>query len=147
MDTGIDLKFADGEYHFALMLPQVFELERNCGGINADGVRIGKSIFQIYDELSGGLGLGADEFIPVFMGGGKANAKDIIETVRLGLIGGGMSPIDAKQLVNDYCFPVRPMTECLGVAWVILRAAIEGVEVKKRQQSQAKPALQRISNI
>lgn len=131
MDTAVDLKFADGEYHFALLLPQIFELERNCGGTDAEGFRRGKSIFQIYEEISAGLGLGIDD-APVFIGGGKANAKDIRETIRLGLIGGGLSPIDAKQLVDDYCFPVRPMTESLGVAWAILRAAIEGVEVKKK---------------
>lgn len=130
MDTAVDLKFADSEYHFALLLPQIFELERNCGGTDAEGFRRGKSIFQIYDEISAGLGLFDDA--PVFLGGGRANAKDIRETIRLGLIGGGISPIDAKQLVDDYCFPVRPMTESLGVAWAILRAAIEGVEVKKK---------------
>jgi hypothetical protein len=131
MDTAVDLKFADGEYHFALLLPQIFELERNCGGPDAEGVRRGKSIFQIYDELSAGLGLSVDGDA-VFMGGGKAHAKDIRECVRLGLIGGGATPIDAKQLVDDYCFPARPIAECLGVAWAILRAAIEGVEIKKK---------------
>jgi len=60
MDTGVDLKFADGEYHFALLLPQIFELERNCGGLDADGARRSKSIFEIYEELSAGLGLSAD---------------------------------------------------------------------------------------
>lgn len=132
MDTAVDLKFADGEYHFALLLPQIFELERNCGGTDAEGFRRGKSIFQIYEEISAGLGLGIDD-TPVFIGGGKANAKDIRETIRLGLIGGGLSPIDAKQLVDDYCFPVRPMTESLGVAWAILRASIEGVQIKKKE--------------
>lgn len=131
VDTAVDLKFADGEYHFALLLPQIFELERNCGGPDSDGVRKGKSVFQIYDELSAGLGLSVDD-VPVFMGGGRANAKDIREAIRLGLIGGGLTPIDAKQLVDDYCFPVRPIAEGLGVAWAILRAAIEGVEVKKK---------------
>jgi hypothetical protein len=131
MDTGVDLKFADGEYHFALLLPQIFELERNCGGLDADGARRSKSIFEIYEELSAGLGLSADGDA-VFIGGGKAHAKDIREAIRLGLIGGGQTPIDAKQLVDDYCFPVRPIAECLGVAWAILRAVIEGVEVKKK---------------
>ncbi len=131
MDTAVDLKFADSEYHFALLLPQIFELERTCGGTDAEGFRRGKSIFQIYEEISAGLGLGIDD-APVFLGGGRANAKDIRETIRLGLIGGGLSPIDAKHLVDDYCFPVRPMTESLGVAWAILRASIEGVEVKKK---------------
>ena len=138
VDTAVDLKFADGEYHFALLLPQIFELERNCGGPDSDGVRKGKSVFQIYDELSAGLGLSVDD-APVFMGGGRANAKDIRETIRLGLIGGGQTPIDAKQLVDDYCFPARPMAECLGAAWAIMRATIEGVEVKKKPATAGKP--------
>lgn len=146
MDTAVDLKFANGEYHFALLLPQIFELERNCGGMDSDGVKRGKSIFQIYDELSAGLGLSV-EGDAVFMGGGRANAKDIRECIRLGLIGGGsgvvdgepvkVSPIDAAQLVDDYCFPVRPIAECLGVAWAILRASIEGVELKKKPEAGA----------
>lgn len=140
MDTAVDLKFADGEYHFALLLPQIFELERNCGGPDSDGVRRGKSIFQIYEELSQGIGISADDGF-AFMGGGKANAKDIREAIRLGLIGGGQSPIDAKQLVDDYCFPVRPIAEGLGVAWAILRAAIEGVEVKKKAEVQEAEAV------
>ena len=131
MDTGVDLKFADSEYHFALLWPQIFELERNCGGRDAQGVLHGKSIFQIYEELGAGLGLTADGDT-VFMGGGKAHAKDIRECIRLGLIGGGLTPIDAKQLVDDYCFPVRPLAEGLGVAWAILRAVIEGVQLKKK---------------
>lgn len=146
MDTSVELAFGDGRYLFALPWPQVFELERNCGLVEPDGTKRGKSIFQIYEEIGAGLGLLGDE--PVFVGGGKANARDIRETIRLGLIGGGagdvageavkVSPLDAARIVEAYCYPARPLSEALGVAWAILRAAIEGVELKKKPEPKPK---------
>jgi Phage tail tube protein, GTA-gp10 len=144
MDTAVSLKFGDGEYRFWLPWPQVIELERKCGSKSVDGALIGKSIFTIYDELSAGLGYGEDEVIPVFMGSGKANALDIKEVIRLGLIGGNsgivdglpikVPPLVAAQLVDDYGYPSRPLSECLGVAWAVLHAALIGIEVKKKEE-------------
>ena len=141
MDTAIELKFADGKYRFWLSLPQVLELERTCGSKDNDGVLRPKSVFQIYEEISAGLGLN-ESGAAVFMGAGRANALDILTTIRVGLIGGGkglvngeekeVGPLTAQQLVADYCFPSRPMSESLSVAWAILNAAIEGVLVKKK---------------
>jgi Phage tail tube protein, GTA-gp10 len=149
VDTSIELEFGEGRYLFALPWPQIFELERGCGHIEADGSKRGKSIFQIYDETSAGLALSLDEK-PVFVGGGRANAKDIREVIRLGLIGGGtgnvageaqvVSPIDATRIVESYCYPARPLAESLGVAWAVLRAVIEGVELKKKAEPKAAKA-------
>ena len=49
------------------------------------------------------------------------------EIIRLGLIGGGMSPIDAFREVERYCFAARPLNEALPVAELILAAALAGV--------------------
>lgn len=149
MDTAIELKFADGTYRFCLPLPQIFELERKTGTQMPDGSRRSKSIFQIYDEMGEALGQSGDGDV-VFIGGGKSCAIDIIETIRCGLIGGGegmvngevvpVSPLTASQIVKDYCYPSRPLSECLGVAWSILHAAIIGVELKKKVEPEPIPS-------
>jgi len=133
MDTRIDLDFGDGRYSFWLGLPQVVELERKCD----------KSVFAIYDGLAAGIGLNGD--VPVYLGGGTAMLADILETVRLGLIGGGsgdvngegveVGPTRARQLVEAYCYPSRPLTEGMHVAWSILHAAIVGIKLEKKDQN------------
>ena len=128
-DTRVDLEFADGRYSFWLGLPQIVELERKTG----------KSVFAIYDGLAAGIGLNGD--VPVYLGGGTAMVADILETIRLALIGGGsgevngeeteVGPMRAKQLVEAYAYPARPLTEGMHVAWSVLHAAIVGIDLKK----------------
>lgn len=130
-DTRVELDFANGRYSFWLPLPRVLELERVCGN---------KSIFQMYDEM--GAGLGVQGVAPVYMGGGSAKVTDIRETIRLGLLGGNaglvdgseieVGPITARNLVDEYTFPNRPMIEGLHIAWSILHAAISGISLKKK---------------
>lgn len=138
METAVTLDFADGSYRFWLPLPQALELERNCG----------KSLFTIFDQVASGLGLIDDK--PVYATGGAAMVKDIRETIRLGLIGGNSAMVDgeekpvgpqtAKQLVDDYVYPARPLIEGQYLAWGILKAAIEGVQLKKKAEPvKAKP--------
>lgn len=131
MDTSVELDFADGRYRFWLTLPHVVELERKAGG---------KSIFAIYDQLGAGLGL--NDGAPVYLGGGQGMITDIRETIRLGLIGGNdgliageqieVGPTRARELVDLYTFPNRPIIESLHVAWTILHAAITGISLKKK---------------
>lgn len=133
-DTRIELDFADGRYSFWLALPQAVELERKCGG---------KSIFAMYDEMGAGLGMAGDA--PVYLGGGKALITDIRETIRLGLIGGNngfvngeeieVGPNRARNLVDEYTYPARPMLEALNVAWSILHAAVVGIDLKKKDEA------------
>jgi hypothetical protein len=142
MDTATNLKFADGEYRFWLAWPQVLELERTCGYTMPDGSRRSKSIFEMFRDIDNCFGID-NEGNPAFTGFGNANALDIRETIRLGLIGGGegivggatvkVSPLTVNQLVNDYTYPARPMNESLGLAWAILHAAISGIQVKKKE--------------
>lgn len=130
-DTAVDLDFADGRYRFWLALPHVVELERKCGG---------KSVFAMYDAMGAGLGMAGDA--PIYMGGSTAMVTDIRETIRLGLIGGGSAMVDgseievgpnrARDLVDTYTFPARPLTEGLHLAWSILHAAIVGIDLKKK---------------
>lgn len=68
--------FGDAEYPFALPDDMIAELERKTGvGIGALYMRAVKMAF---------------------------NLADLSETIRLGLIGGGMAPQDAKALTDTY---------------------------------------------
>lgn len=131
MDTAVELAFADGTYRFWLALPHVVELERKAGN---------KSVFAIYDQVGAGLGLNDDA--PVYLGGGQAMVTDIRETIRLGLIGGNSGMVDgsegevgpqrARDLVDSYTYPNRPLIEGMHIAWAILHAAITGITLKKK---------------
>lgn len=132
MDTDLLAEFGDGEYRFWLPLPQVFELERVCGDT---------SIMTLEERLRGCIGQSEDGEIG-FIGGGAPMVRDIRETIRLGLIGGNsgsvdgseveVGPLRAKQLVDLYCYPARPLAESAVLAFRILSAAIYGVRLKKK---------------
>jgi hypothetical protein len=135
MDTAVELEFGDGTYRFWLPLPQIVALERACGDV---------SILTIEERLRGAIGQEGEEF--VFLGGGSAMIADVRETIRLGLAGGdhGMvegeeievGPIRARQLVDEYAYPARPLAEGVVLAWRILHAAIFGVRLKKKAEPQ-----------
>lgn len=118
----IDLAFGPGEIHFRLPMARIIEIERLCGD---------KSIATMHDEMSGGIGLKQDG-AAVFLGGGGVRIKDVYETIRCAAIGGGMAPIEAKQLVDEYV-DGRPYAETVPVAWAILNAALLDVGLKKKE--------------
>lgn len=103
--------FGDGEYTFALTPPMIRELEQKTGtGFGA-----------LYRKFAGNT----------FAYG------DIIETIRLGLIGGGTAPIDAQRLVDTYAHN-RPILETLPLAFDILDARYVG-KVETVSQPDAQP--------
>jgi hypothetical protein len=129
--TSLELQFADGEYSFALLLPQLAELQekRQTG------------LFKLYGRVmagrfltEGGDGVGHPQL-------GEAFAEDIYETIRLALIGGGKGLVDgrevpvsaltAKRLVETYVHPA-PMMESWGIAAAILGAKIVGYVPQKK---------------
>lgn len=132
----LTLKFADGEYAFALQLPQLFELERVTGDI---------SILTIEQRLSAGIGQKDGEL--AFAGGGAAMIADVRETIRLALIGGNsgktdegeieVGPVRAKQLVEAYVCPARPLEEGIVLAWRILAEVIYAPRLKKKPDDEA----------
>ncbi|MET0439129.1 MAG: gene transfer agent family protein [Devosia sp.] len=138
LDPRIDLDFADGTYTFALLLPQIIELEDACGYRDHDGNRRKRGIVAVYSDVLAGLGI-QDGQLVAFPTGGKASASDCREVVRLGLIGGGMRPAEAVRLVGLYV-DARPIIERWTLAAAILRAAIEGYEPPKKDQPAEKPA-------
>lgn len=131
METALTTDFADGQYRFWLPLPQVFELERGCDA----------SIITMEERLRGGIG--QDEAgNAVFVGGTGETVQVIRETIRLGLIGGNsamvdgqereVGPLRAKELVDNYTYPARPLAESAALAWLILSTAVFGVRLKKK---------------
>lgn len=110
----ITLEWADGHYTFALKLKQIEELQRKCA-IPALNV-------------SGGLGaIGRRLF------DGDWYIADIVEPIRMGLIGGGLAPTRANELINTYvdgkpaCPPDDPSGP-LRTAQAILSAVFYGLD-------------------
>ncbi len=87
--------FGDGEKTFALTYPLIKELEQKTG-----------------------TGFGA---LYKRMASGNFYLADIIETIRLGLIGGGTSPAEAQRLIDAYAHG-RPLLETIPLALDVLDA-------------------------
>lgn len=91
--------FGDGERDFRLTDPMITELERLTGtGIGGLFLRMSRSDFRL---------------------------GDLVEIIRLGLIGGGTNPEDAARLVETYARH-RPIGETLPLALDVLDARWSG---------------------
>lgn len=103
----IELKWGDGTYLFALKLKQIEELQRLCGA---------------------GLG----EIAQRMLVERRWYAGDIVETIRLGLIGGGTPAVRARELIETYVdgHPLadpRDPANHLATAQAVITAAYFGV--------------------
>lgn len=109
----IELTWADGSHKFNIAkIKSALELEEKCDAGVAE-------IFQRIRE-------------------NRWKINDIRETLRIGLIGGGMMPDKALTLINRYC-DERPWTESLQPAVLVLMAAMVGVpgdEVGKKAETE-----------
>jgi hypothetical protein len=96
--------YGEGEKTFALTHPWILELEKTTGhGIGA----LFKRLMQ-----------------------GEYAYHDILETVRLALIGGGTSPEAASNLIATYGV-LRPISETLTIALGVLSLVMFGPEEPK----------------
>lgn len=95
----ITLDWADGTYLFALKWGQLAELQEKCDA----------GPYVVLGRLAAG----------------SWKIEDISDTIRLGLIGGGMAPVDALKKVRAYVED-RPPFENLQYAQAILSAAVVG---------------------
>lgn len=102
--------WGDGEHLFKLSVAGLLELEEKTK----------RPFAEIFSRVSGG-------------GYGIA---DVAETIRLGLIGGGKSPIEAKTLVDRY---VLPLAESQPVARLILLGVMFGFEASPPGKAEAAP--------
>lgn len=99
-DARIDLDWADGTYAFRLAWGQLAELQEAC---NAGPYVV---LGRVHD--------------------GSWRIEDISNVLRLGLIGGGMKPDDARKKVRTYVED-RPPLENLPYARAVLSAGLMGV--------------------
>lgn len=117
----VELRWADGTYLFALKLKQIEELQRLC---NAG---LGEIAQRLLVERRWRIG-------------------DIVETIRLGLIGGGLPAVRARELVDTYVDgrpladprdPANPLT----TAQAVIMAAYFGVaEASEEPEGKAEAA-------
>lgn len=98
-NASIELAWADGTYPFRLALSQIEELQEktDCGP------------YELHSRILNG----------------KWRVRDLRETIRCGLIGGGMEPSKASTLVQRYA-DNRPLVESIRPALAILGAALLG---------------------
>lgn len=111
----VTLVWADGEHPFRLKLGQIVELQEKCDA----------GPHMIYMRVENGMW----------------RVNDLRETIRLGLIGGGMKPDQATKLVRTYV-DERPLLESRETALAILGAALvgpEGLSAKKDQAAGENP--------
>ena len=97
--------FGDGERKFCLTPPLILELERVTGT---------------------GIGGLSRRFF-----GGEFKHQELLEVVRLGLIGGGESPQTAASLVATYATPL-PVMELYGLALPIIETVMFGKATPKK---------------
>lgn len=97
--AAIDLDWADGTHTFRLGLSEIEELER----------RQDRGIFRIVARL-------APE-------AREAKLAEIMDVIRLGLVGGGMAPVDALAKVRRYV-DERPLEENRDTAYAVALAAL-----------------------
>ena len=100
----IEQDFGDGTYTFRLGLDEIEELERKRD----------LSVYEINERLRIR----------------QCRLQDISETLRLGLIGGGMKPVDALALVRRYV-DQRPFEENRDIAYAVSLAALMRVHSKE----------------
>ncbi|WP_309086466.1 gene transfer agent family protein [Chelativorans sp.] len=104
----IELAWNGGEHTFRLGLAEIEELERECE----------MSVFLLYSAVS--------DKVPF------AHLKHYSAVIRLGLVGGGMAPVEARAEVRRNV-DERPLVESVVLAQVILRAALERVHSKEME--------------
>jgi hypothetical protein len=111
--AAIELKWGDGAYTFRLGLSELEELER----------KLDLGIFQIVMRLSPETRV--------------AKSREILEVIRLGLIGGGLQPVEAMVKAEQYV-DRRPLDENRDVAYAIALASLmrlHSTEVEKAPEA------------
>lgn len=131
METAVTAQFGDGEYLFWLPLPQIIELERLCD----------TTFLDLHERFEQTLGVHSESGDIAYVGGGPST-NAVLQIIRLALIGGkaGMvdgqdvevGPMRAKQLLELYAYPARPLAEATALAGSIVMAAVRGVRLKKK---------------
>lgn len=131
-------EFGDGTYRFWMTLREFKAFEAGE-----------QSFFAFYWQLSQAIGIDGDGKFVYTASNGPPVGR-IVEFLRLALIGGNhaeigdeerdIGPIEAKRLVEQYCFPERPIEESAALAFNIAHAAIYGNEAHRAAEVARKAA-------
>jgi hypothetical protein len=100
------------------------ELQWADGGPNGDGYRFDISKIKHQRELEAKCDAGVQRIMQRLLSG-DARVEDYRETIRLGLIGGGLAPDKAIKLVVDYV-DGRPRIESISIAVAVLMTLCAG---------------------
>lgn len=107
------LDWADGTFPFALKIEQLAELQEKTGA---------GPWFTLWALERAVLARAMQAEPPKDM-----SIAYVVETLRLGLIGGGMPAVEALKKVRAYAGPGQ-LTESIPFAYAVLGAALQGVE-------------------
>lgn len=138
MSKFIKLPFAGQERDFRLDIGALRELQSTCEAgistilarlmsIQPQAVGLKRPLPEAYalQDLDPDYHSDLNLFAMLRQIGGDWRVDDVRETIRLGLIGGGLTPSDAFLLVATYV-DKRPMNENVGTAASILLHAVVG---------------------
>ena len=106
----ISLRCWDGEHHFRLRIGELMTLQEKCDA----------GPYHLVTRLADGTW----------------RINDIRETLRLGLIGGGLNQEDARRLIEQHVDRV-PLADNVPNASAVLLAAVIGVEDERLGEPQA----------
>ncbi len=118
----IVLDWADGTYKFSLKIEHLAELQERCDA----------GPWYIQWALEAALLARSSGFAPPR----DANAAYVIETIRLGLMGGGMEAVEALRKVRAYVGPGQ-INENIPVAFSIIGVALQGAPDDEPKKSEA----------
>ncbi len=112
----VELDFGDGTYTFRLGLSEIEELEDKRDA----------SLFALHLRLHPEVR--------------DARLRDISETIRIGLIGGGLAPVEALAKIRRYV-DERPIDENRDIAYAVVAAALARVHPDQLVPPQSGEAL------
>ncbi len=90
----------------------------------ADGTYTFRLAWGCWKEINEKCGIGPAELLDRLLNR-KWRADDLAEVIRLGLIGGGMAPVDALRMVRSYVHE-RPLLESVSISLEIVSASLFG---------------------
>lgn len=118
----VTLDWADGTYKFALKIDQLVELQEKCEA----------GPWYVQWALEAALMARSLDMAPPK----DASPAYVTETIRLGLIGGGMDAIEALKKVRAYAGPGQ-LNENIATAFAVIGVALQGAPEDEPEKSKA----------